>query len=63
MINVFKGLLERWHGYVKVFQSTNPLVHMLHRKMVYITREILAISIKPVFMSDSGRLDVADKTL
>ena len=66
-INLFRGLLERFHGYVKVFQSEKPLVHTLHREMFNITREILGIFIKPEFISESVRellnIDVTDETL
>lgn len=66
-INLFRGLLERFHGYVKVFPSEKPLVHTLHREMFIITREILGMFMKPEHISDSVRevlkLDVTDETL
>ena len=66
-INVFRGLLERFHGYVKVFQSEKPLVHTLHREMFKITREVLGMFIRPEFISDSVRevlkLDVTDEAI
>ena len=66
-INLFRGLLERFHGYVKVFQSEKPLIHTLHREMFNITREILGMFMKPEHISDSVRevlkLDVTDETL
>ena len=66
-MNLYSGLLERFHVFVNVFQSEKPLVHMLHREMVNITRKTIGVFIKQEFISDSVRevlkLDVSDKTL
>lgn len=66
-INLFRGLLEMFHGYVKVFQSEKPLVHTLHREMYNITRQVLGMFVKPEHIPESVRellkLDFNDETL
>ena len=54
-MNLYSGFLERFHGFVNVFQSEKPLVHMLHREMVDITRKTIGVFIKLEFISDSVR--------
>ena len=66
-INLFRGLLERFHGFVKIFQSEKPLIHTLHREMFNVTREVLGMFIKPEHIPESVRevlnLDVSNESL
>ena len=66
-INLFRGLLERFHRFVKIFQSEKPLIHTLLRKMFNITREVLGMFIKPGHIPESVRemlkLDVINESL
>lgn len=45
-INLFRGLLERFHGFVKIFQSEKPLIHTLHREMFNMSKEVLGMFIQ-----------------
>lgn len=48
-LNLFRGLLDTFHGYVKSFQSESPVIHTLHRRMLDVTREVLGMFVKPVY--------------
>lgn len=53
MITLFRGLLERFHGFVKIFQSEKPLVHTLNKEMYDMTREVLGMFMKPECIPES----------
>ena len=38
-LNLFRGLLDTFSGFVKRFQAENSLIHTLHGNMVSLTRE------------------------
>ena len=66
-INLFIDLLEKFHGFVKIFQSEKPMIQTLHREMFNITREVLGMSIKPDHIPECVRklmkLDVSNESL
>lgn len=66
-LNLFRGLLETFSGYVKIFQSESPLIHTLHSRMVQLIREFLGLFIKPENIpqrpSQLVKLDITDRAL
>lgn len=52
-LNLFCGLLSVIQGFVEKFQTESPQIHALHRYMVDITQEELAVSIKPECIPES----------
>ena len=66
-INLFRGILEKFHGYVKVFHLEKPLMHTLHREIYSITREVFGMFIKseniPESVKELLKLDVSDESL
>ena len=59
-LNLFRGLLETFSGYVKIFQSECPLIHTLHSRMVQLKREPENIPERP---SQLVKLDITDRAL
>ena len=66
-LNLFRGLLETFSGYVKMFQSESPLIHTVHSRMVDLTREFLGMFLKPEHIpqrpSQLLKLDVTDRAI
>lgn len=66
-LNLFRGLLSVFFGFVKSFQSEKPMIHTLHRQMVAVTTELLGMFIKPEYIPDSvsqlQKLDITDKLI
>ncbi|XP_052816458.1 uncharacterized protein LOC128243033 isoform X1 [Mya arenaria] len=66
-INLFRGLLDVFQGFVKQFQSEKPLIHTLHTRMTEVATELLGMFMKPEKIPDSitklMKLDVTDRTL
>ena len=66
-LNLFRGLLETFTRYVKVFQSESPLIHTLHSRMVDLTREFLGMFLKPENIperpSQLVKLDIEDRNI
>ena len=66
-LNLFRGLLDTFHGYVKSFQSESPVIHTLHRRMLDVTREVLGMFVKPECIPDRVsellKLDVTDSSI
>jgi hypothetical protein len=46
-ITLYRGVLPKLEGYIKLFQSEEPLVHLQHVKMFQVTREFLLLFMKP----------------
>jgi len=66
-LNLYRGLLDTFQGFVKTFQTEKPLIHTLHEQMVVITRELLGMFIKPEHIpnsiTDLLKLDVTDRNI
>ncbi|XP_045177599.2 uncharacterized protein LOC123537819 [Mercenaria mercenaria] len=66
-LNLCRGLLCEFQGFVKVFQSESPLIHTLHSRMVDVTTQFVAMFIKPEHIPDKVtalvNLDVTDRNL
>ncbi|XP_053384313.1 uncharacterized protein LOC128550116 [Mercenaria mercenaria] len=67
LLNLFRGLLSVFQGYVKKFQAEVPQIHILHEQMVDITKTFLAMFIKPEHIPDNVsalvKLDVSDRSI
>lgn len=67
LLNTFRGLLDIFQDYVKVFQTEKPMIHCLHGKIVEVTQNVLSLFVKPEFISDSvstlKKLDVTNKDI
>lgn len=46
-LNLYRGILPQFQGFVKLFQSQKPLMHKLHAEMFVLTRDFLSFFIKP----------------
>ncbi|XP_060560244.1 uncharacterized protein LOC132720200 [Ruditapes philippinarum] len=66
-LNVFRGLLGMFQGYVKSFQAEKPLIHTLHSRMVEIIEDLLGMFIKPEYIPDKVgqllKLNVTDLSI
>jgi hypothetical protein len=65
-LNLIRGLLMEFHGYVKEFQSEKPLIHTLHSRMYDVTTELFSFFIKPEYIPNSSvrkllKVDVTDR--
>ena len=66
-LNLYRGLLYVFEGYIKSFQAEKPLMHTLLVNMLNVTTEILGMFILPEQIPDKvkdiGALDVTDRNI
>ena len=62
--NLYKGLLNKFEKFIKLFQSSKPLVHLLHVELFGIMRDFFSFFIEPQHIPshDSKKLTTLDYT-
>lgn len=54
MVNIYRGILEKFQGFVKYFQAEKPTLHKLHSEMFLVSRQALTLFVKGSVIPDDS---------